>query len=161
MTTAQARFDFRRDIACPRPALWHHLTDPGARAAWGPAEGERLRFTAADTREGGRDVHLCGPGPDPQFEVTTLWHLLDAPARAGFTEVMRHQGRVLSAAQVDYALDPDGDGTQLAVTVWVSAFAGPAMLDGFDAGWASALDTLARHLEAPAKTVPGAPRAVD
>ncbi len=148
MTTDNARLDFARVIGCSRVTLWHSLIDPTARSTWGPSEGDVLRFTATDTREGGSDVHLCGPKADPGYEVTTLWHRIEEPDAACFTEVMHHNGKLLSASQVDYALGKTDAGSRLHVTVWVSSFVGAGLLDGFQAGWGSALDNLTRHLEA-------------
>ncbi|MEZ5721960.1 MAG: SRPBCC domain-containing protein [Paracoccaceae bacterium] len=145
--TAHDRLDFERVIACSRAVLWQSLIDPELRQAWGPSEGEVLRFTATDTREGGHDVHLCGPETDPGFEVTTIWHRIAEPDAACFTEVMRAQGRLLSASQVDYALTETEAGCRLAVTVWVSSFVGPDLVAGFRTGWSSALDNLTAYLE--------------
>ncbi len=148
MTIDHARLDFDRVIACSRATLWHSLIDPEARTVWGPSEGDVLRFTATDTRQGGCDVHLCGPKTDPCYEVTTIWHQIEEPDAACFTEVMHHFGKLLSASQVDYALEGTEGGSRLRLTIWVSSFVGAGLLKGFQTGWGSALDNLTRHLEA-------------
>ncbi len=148
MIAEHARIDLERKISVAPDIVWRLLTDAKTRAICGPGPAEVLQFTHVDTRIGGQDVHLCGPKDDPAFEVTTLWHRLDAPEAACFTEVLRSSGGVLAASQVDYALVPDRSGVQLTVTIWASSFVGPGMIGGFRDGWQTALDTLKGTAEA-------------
>lgn len=155
MTNDNSTFDLSRDLPLPPARLWTILTDPAEREHWGAPDADMvLTVETADLREGGQDRHRCGPAGAPDFTVDTRWYRLDPPDRAVFTETLFVGGETLGTSLVTYVLIPSATGTALAITVHVSAFGGPEMLDEFRAGWEGGLASLeslvASRLEASA-----------
>lgn len=147
MTNDTATFDLSRRLPLPPDRLWPILTDPREREHWGaPEPGMVLTVERADLREGGQDRHRCGPADAPDFTVDTRWYRLDPPNRAVFTETVFVGGAALGTSLVTYVLTAAQTGTNLGLTVHVSAFGGPDMLDEFRAGWDAGLATLERHV---------------
>lgn len=143
MTLATGDFRIERPFALPPDRLWHLLTDPDMRTHWGgPSDDDVLIMDAHDIREGGRDLHRCGPKNDPAYTVETIWYRLDAPRLACFTETVDAGGARIATSLVTYALTATDRGTDLAITVQVSSFVGPEAMADFESGWTSGLNRL-------------------
>jgi len=137
-----------REIAAPPDRLFPLLTEPAYRAEWGaPNEGVTLEIDAADIRPGGRELSRCGPRENPEFEVTTDFHVIEAPALMLFTETIRIGGDTLSSGLVALELAPEGAGSRITVTSQLASLIGDEMAGGYTEGWTAALNNLARLAE--------------
>ena len=143
MTLATGQVRLERQFTVTPDRLWHLLTDPQARTAWGaPSDDDNLIMDAHDLREGGRDLHRCGPADNPAYTVETVWFRLQAPDLACFTETVDAEGMRIATSLVTYGIAPMASGTSLIVDVYVSSFVGPEALADFETGWTSALGRL-------------------
>ena len=148
MTLATGNFRLTRNIRTSADRLWHLMTDPQARTAWGaPSDDDVLDLVSHDLREGGRDLHRCGPKEDPAYSVETIWYRLDAPTLACFSETVDAGGARIASSLITYALQADGTATTLTVDVYVSSFVGPEALADFEVGWTSALKRLEKIIQ--------------
>lgn len=149
MTTDTDTFTYERDYGITQGQLWHLLTDPAMREAWGaPGEGNTLETIASDMRPGGVDRQRCGPEEAPEFEVETRWYHLAAPDSAVMTEQIEAGGMALGASLVTYKTAAQDGRTRLWVTVAVSSFVGPEMIAEFRDGWDSGIAKLSGMAEA-------------
>lgn len=136
---------FDRTFGISTDRLWHLLTDATQREAWGaPSDDHVLVVDAADVREGGQDIHRCGPKEDPEFVVETRWYRLDQPTLACFTETILFGGMRIGSSLVSYNLAETEGGTALQIIVQTASFGGPDVLAEVAEGWGSALDRLDR-----------------
>ena len=143
MTFPTAHFTLKRRFSIPQDALWHVLTDPREREAWGaPDDSMVLVVETADLREDGHERHRCGPAEAPEFTVDTRWYRLDAPNGACFSETLTFQGMRTFTSLVTYRLATEGSGTQLDVHVAVTSFDDETIFAEVEGGWSSALDRL-------------------
>lgn len=142
MPTDTDTFTFDRAMPLAPTKLWGLLTDPKMREIWSAPGDAVLDVVTADTRLGGVDRHRCGPEDAPEFEVETRWYNLDAPQAATFTEVIEAGGMRLGASLVTYALSESATGSDLTVTVAVTSFVGPEMIEEFRGGWTGAMEKL-------------------
>ncbi|MFY0635990.1 MAG: SRPBCC domain-containing protein [Vannielia sp.] len=137
-----------RSIAAPPARLFPLMTQPEFRAEWGaPTENTRLDILQADIRPGGRELSRCGPADNPEFEVTTDFHHLDAPALLIFTETIRIEGAPISAGLCSIEITPEGAGSHLTVTAQLASLIGDEMAEGYTQGWTAALTNLAQLAE--------------
>ena len=143
MTPITTHFTLERHYKTGAEALWTLLTDPDARSGWSaPSEAHVLELDKADLREGGEDVHRCGPAEAPEYTVATRWYRLDAPTSATFTETLVFEGARASVALVTYTLAGRETGVDLGVDLSVTSFIGPDLFDEYRAGWEQALTNL-------------------
>lgn len=143
MSTSFATFNIHRQFTCSQDRLWHLLTDPTSREAWGgPADDHVLHVEHADVREGGEDLHRCGPAEAPEYTVATRWYRLDAPNLACFTETVDAGGARIATTLCTYTVSATDTGVLLDLDVAVSSFVGPEALADFESGWTSALARL-------------------
>lgn len=149
MTTATGQFTLNRHFETDIKALWQILTDPTARTVWGaPSPDHVLHLDKADLRENGQERHRCGPKEAPDYCVDTHWYKLSSPDVATFTEALEFGGERVSVSLVSYDLSASDTGTDLIVTVAVTSFEGPEMIDEHKTGWTSALDRLVTDVAA-------------
>ncbi|MEL7461844.1 MAG: SRPBCC domain-containing protein [Pseudomonadota bacterium] len=141
--TPTKTLDFTRDLPLDPDRLWPVLTEPEHRETWGaPEEGMVLTMENADTREGGRERHRCGPAEAPDFLVETRWYRLAAPDLAVFTETLFVGDDRIFTSLVTYSVTPEGTGSRLQVAVAVSSFTGPEAFDEIEQGWMGGLANL-------------------
>lgn len=151
MSTNTDTFTFDRHFALPPARMWHLMTDAGMREQWSvPDDSMTLDTVSEDLSVGGVDHHRCGPADAPEFEVMTRWYNIDGPQTATFSETIIAGGARLGASLVTYLLVPKGTGTQVTVTVAVSSFVGPEMIEEFKSGWTGGMEGLAKLAEAQA-----------
>lgn len=150
MSTETDTFSFTRTLPLPPDRLWHLMTDAAQRESWGAPGDAVLETITADTRVGGIERHRCGPADNPEFEVETRWYHFDAPAHAVCTEQIEAGGMALGASLVTYRIEPDGNGSKVAITVAVSSFVGPEMMEEFRDGWEGGLANLEKVANAQA-----------
>ena len=147
MPFATTNFTLSRRFGISQDALWHILTDPKEREAWGaPDENTTLVMEKADLREDGHELHRCGPAEAPEFSVETRWYKLDRPHAACFTETLTFQGARAFTSLVTYHLTTEGTGASLEVDIALVSFDGEEVFGEVEAGWTSALDRLQAKL---------------
>lgn len=143
MSTDTAHLTFERRFSLSADQLWHLLTDPQMRAAWGaPAKGVVMTPVTADFRVGGIERHRLGPADAPEFEAETRWYRIDTPQDAVFTETIEVGGAPIATSLVTYRLVPDPAGSVLHVAVGLSSFVGAEAMGEFEQGWQTGLDNL-------------------
>ena len=151
MSTATAQFTLTRSFATTTERLWHLLTDPKMREAWGaPSDEDVLVVDRSDLRVGGEDLHRCGPADAPDYTVVTRWYHLEQPGAACFTETVEAGGMHIATSLVTYDIAATAEGAALTVTVTTASFVGAEALADFKTGWTAALDRLPRFIEAHA-----------
>lgn len=140
MTPTHACFELWRTLATPPTRIWHALTDPAARAAWGPpSPDEVVIFDATDVRE-----DRPPPLRPPRRARNACRDPLAATRRPGNRQLNRNvEARRVSL--VTYALTATDSGTELATHVAVSSFVGDDLAQAHRTGWTHALDNLAAH----------------
>jgi len=140
---APGTFRLTRPFSQSPDRLWHWLTDPDARSAWGaPSDTDVLILEKTDLREDGAERHRCGPAEAPDYAVATRWYRLDAPKLACFTETVEAQGSRVATSLVSYTLAATDAGCTLTVDVSVHSLIDEDISDDFQSGWTSALDRL-------------------
>ena len=136
MTNDTDTFTFDRDFPLPPAKMWHLMTSPEGREAWGaPDDGQVLETLSSDFRIGGTERHRCGPAETPEFEVTTRWYHIAEPSDAVYTEQIEAGGMTLGASLVTYRIAEAGTGSKVSITVAVSSYVGAEMIGEFRAGW--------------------------
>lgn len=138
-------FTFTRSFPLTPDRMWVLLTAPEYREIWGAPDDTQVLVTlSSDFRVGGVEQHRCGPAEAPDFEVTTRWYNIDAPAAATFTETIVAGGMTLGASLVSYAVSPAAKGCEVVITVAVASFVGPEMIAEFKSGWTGGIANLDR-----------------
>lgn len=164
--TRFATLTFERKIAAPVSVLWQACTAPAARALWAsPDPSVTVEILEADTRVGGREVSLCKVEGEPDIRCENGWLFLAEGERSINYEVISCEGQTLSAALVTAAFAQSGSGSQLTLTVQLSAL-GEGMEEGYRQGFGAGLDNLSgvatrtmvlqREIKAPRSLVWGA-----
>ncbi len=140
-------FTFDRSFPLSADRMFTLMTASEYREIWGaPDDNQTLEMLSSDFTIGGVERHRCGPKDNPEFEVTTRWYNIDAPATVTYTEQIEAGGMTLGMGLVTYTLADTDTGCDAAITVAVVSFVGPEMIAEFRAGWdggLAKLDTLA------------------
>lgn len=117
--------------------------DVDARAAWGaPSDTAAIVYTHAEFRVGGRDAYRCGGRDDLRYAGEVAYVDIIPDRRIVFSETIRADHALLSAALITWELDADGAGTRLLVTDQVASMVGDEMVIGTRQGTTAALDHL-------------------
>ncbi len=126
-------------------AAW---ADIEARKRWSaPAENIRIVYEENDFREGGRDVSRCVEPGNADYVATVHYLDIRRDARIVFAEAVAHGEVNVSSALISVELTPQSAGTKLALTMQIVAFDGSKMEDGYQFGWAAALDNLGKEFD--------------
>ncbi|MEL7098391.1 MAG: SRPBCC domain-containing protein [Pseudomonadota bacterium] len=142
-TTDTGSFTISRTMPVSPDQLWHLVTDPDMRDAWGaPGEGMVMVTDVKDFTVGGFETHRCGPAENPEFTVETRWYRIEAPHDAVFTETILVGGAAMATTLVTYRITPEGSGSALHVNVAVSSFDGPGGIADVEEGWTGGLANL-------------------
>lgn len=127
-------------------AAW---SDIEARKRWSaPAESIRIEYEAADFREGGLDVSRCIEPGNADYVATVRYIDLRDGQRIVFAEDVTHGDARVSAALISVELNAANAGTHLLLTMQIASFDGAEMEKGYQFGWSSALDNLAKEFSA-------------
>ncbi|MEO0938220.1 MAG: SRPBCC family protein [Pseudomonadota bacterium] len=141
--TDTGSFTLSRTLPVSPDKLWHLVTDPDMRDAWGaPGDGMVMVTDVTDFTVGGLEKHRCGPADNPHFTVETRWYRIDGPQHAVFTETILVSGAAMATTLVTYRIAPDASGSTLHVTVAVSSFDGPGGVADVEEGWTGGLANL-------------------
>jgi uncharacterized protein YndB with AHSA1/START domain len=124
-------------------AAWESVE---ARKRWSsPAENIRIEYEETDFREGGRDVSRCIEPGNADYVAQVHYLDIKREQRIVFTEDVAHGKKRVSAALVSVELAPKDTGTKLHLTLQIASFDDAGMEQGYQFGWNSALDNLAKE----------------
>lgn len=137
-----------RTLDVPIARVYAAFADVKERARWSaPSDTAVLIYDAADFRVGGVDLMRCGARENPRFRVEACYVDIVKERRVVWTEMIREVDKPLAANITTLELIPDGQRTRLKVTVQVTSFVGPVMIENMKAGHEGSLASMARHLE--------------
>jgi uncharacterized protein YndB with AHSA1/START domain len=141
-----------RTINVPVSRAYGAFADARERASWGaPSDSAVFAYDETDFRVGGRDLARCGPKDDPRFRVEARYVDIVHERRVVWTEAIREIDKPLAVNITTLEFQLDGARTRLKVTVQVTSFVGPGMIQNTKAGHEGSLANMVRHLE----TIPG------
>lgn len=124
-------------------AAW---ADVEARKRWSaPTEGIRIEYEAADFREGGVDVSRCIEPGNTDYVARVTYIDIRPDARILFAEDVSHGAARVSAALISVEISPENAGSRLLLTMQIASLDGSNMEAGYQFGWSSALDNLAKE----------------
>jgi uncharacterized protein YndB with AHSA1/START domain len=148
-TTHHGTIVVEQTIVAPVARVYAAFADAKERERWGaPSDTAVFRYEEADFRIGVRDVAICGAKADPRFRVDARYVDISPERRVVWAETISEAGKQTLAANITtFELAPDGERTRLRVTVQVTSFVGPGMIDNTKAGHMGSLASMARHFE--------------
>lgn len=133
---------FERDIACSPERLFHAMTDRELRQKWsGPDDESIIIIDVFDCRPGGREEARCGPKDAPDFNTTSLFHIV-TPDLMSFTETLTVGGEMISISLCSNEILASGTGSKLRATLQITSLAGPEVFKDYANGWSGAIDKL-------------------
>ena len=139
---------FTRIVPAPPAVVFAAHADAEQRARWSaPSDTAVLICDATSFKVGGVDRFRCGSKDDPKYHGTTIYLDIVPGIRIVSSEVITVDGNSLSAGLTTLELTPHDQGTALKLTVQVTSFVGPGMIEGNEQGYNGALDNLVRHME--------------
>jgi uncharacterized protein YndB with AHSA1/START domain len=101
-------------------------------------------YASGEFREGGRDVSHCIENGKRKHAANVTYLDIQPDKSIVFAEAVSLHGKRLSAALICVELRPRGGETELLLTMQIAAF-DPNMEQGYQFGWSSALDNLAKE----------------
>jgi uncharacterized protein YndB with AHSA1/START domain len=145
-TIAHATIVMERIYNASPARVFHAWADADAKARWSaPTADVVIKYEAADFREGGRDVVRCIEPNSADYVATVHYLDLRTDRRIVFAEDVANGATRVSAALISIELTPSGAGTHLLLTLQIASFDGANMEQGYEFGWAAALDNLAKE----------------
>jgi uncharacterized protein YndB with AHSA1/START domain len=137
-----------RLCAAPVERVFAAFADPEERASWGtPTETAAFIYDKVDFREGGTDVFRCGDKKNPQYRGVTTYYDIVSNQRIISSETVETEGRKLLISMATTALEAEGSGTKVTVTVQLTSLVGEGMLNGARFGHNASLDNLVKAME--------------
>ena len=137
-----------RTLGAPAARLYGAFADPRERERWAaPSDTAVFTYEEADFRVGGRDLARCGPKQDPRYSVEARYLDIVPARRIIWTETIHDGDKMLAANLATLELMPEGQSTQVRVTVQVASLVGAAMIENTRAGHEGSLAGMARYLE--------------
>lgn len=148
-TTHHGTVVVEQTIDAPIARVYAAFADAKERESWAaPSDTAVFRYEEHDFRVGGRDVAICGAKTDPRFRVEQLYIDIVPERRVVSTETISETGKQTLAANITtLEFVTDGNRTHVRVTVQVTSFVGPGMIENTKAGNAGSLASMARYLE--------------
>lgn len=143
-----ATITLERTYSAPVERVFSEFADPKARAKWSTSSNDALVYDEADFREGGLDVFRCGPMNDLKFRGVTTYQVIIPNRCVISTETLTQHNNRLAVSLNTLEFGPEMEGTKLRVTVQITSFVGPGMIEGYESGNRGALEGLSRHLAA-------------
>lgn len=132
----------------PVSRVYSAFADPKERVRWGaPSDTAAFIYDAADFRVGGMDLIRCGAKDDPRYRVEVRYINIVDERRVVWTETIRDPDKLLATNITTLEFIPQGQRTQLKVTVQVTSFAGVGTIQNTKAGHEGSLASMARYLE--------------
>lgn len=148
ISTDHGTFVVERMLDVPVLRVYSALADAKARAIWGaPSDTAVFIYDEANFAVGGRDLARCGAKEDPRYRVETRYVDIVPERRVVSTETIHELDKLLATNITTLELFSDGQRTQVKVTVQVTSFVGPSMINNTRAGHEGSLANMARHLD--------------
>jgi uncharacterized protein YndB with AHSA1/START domain len=145
MTLAHATIVMERRYNASPARVFAAWADTDARKRWSaPSDTISIEYETADFREGGRDVSHCVENGERAHVADVTYLDIQPDKSIVFAEAVSLHGTRLSAALICVELRPRGGETNLLLTMQIAAF-DPSMEQGYQFGWSSALDNLAKE----------------
>ena len=139
-----------RTLNAPISRVYGAFADVKERANWSaPSETAVFIYDEADFAVGGRDLARCGAKDDPRYRVEARYVDIVDERRVVWTETIRELEKLLATNITTFELRPEGERTQVKVTVQVTSFVGPGMITNTKDGHEGSLAGMARYLERP------------
>ncbi len=124
-------------------AAWESVE---ARLRWSvPYPSAGAVYDQTEFRVGGLDIMRCGAKDDMRFLAHVRYLEILPDARIVMAESIAEDGKIRAASLITIEFEPAGKATKQTVTMQVSALDGSGMIEGYNEGWAVALDNLARE----------------
>jgi uncharacterized protein YndB with AHSA1/START domain len=143
---AHATIVMERTYSASPQRVFNAWSDIEARKRWSaPTENIRIEYEEADFREGGRDVSRCIEPGNEDYIAAVTYIDIKRDQRIAFVEDIAHGKKRVSAALISVELAAKGAATHLLLTMQIASFDGAAMEQGYQFGWNSALDNLAKE----------------
>jgi uncharacterized protein YndB with AHSA1/START domain len=138
---------FARSLNADPARVAAALTSAEARMAWGTPDADMVVLIEdqPEPAPGVREVSCCGPKENPYVTVRTDWVEI-TPTRISYAETLEAEGDAFATSLAIFELTPAGQGTDMAVTVFVASFAGEEALPEVEGGWHHAIDGLTGYL---------------
>jgi len=132
----------KREIACAPDRLFHVITDRELRQKWSAPDDESVVIIDEyDCRAGGRETTRCGPKESPEFNTTSLFHVV-TPEFLSMTETLVIGGQMMSISLCSHEISKSETGSALHVTLQITSLVGPDLFEDYKNGWSAALDSL-------------------
>jgi uncharacterized protein YndB with AHSA1/START domain len=148
ITTHHGTVDIERTIEVPLTRAYAAFADETERSNWAaPSDTSVFVYEEKDFRVGGRDVARCGPASDPRFRVETRYVDIVPEARVVSTETIHDSATLLATNITTVEFLPEATSTRIRVTVQVTSFVGPGMIENTRVGQTGSLAHMARYLE--------------
>lgn len=145
-TIAHATLVMERTYNASASRVFAAWADVEARKRWSaPTDNIRIEYEAANFREGGKDVSRCIEPGNADYVATVTYLDIRKDQRIVFAEDVVHGDKRVSAALISMELAPKGGATRLALTMQIASFEGAGMEQGYQFGWSSALNNLAKE----------------
>jgi uncharacterized protein YndB with AHSA1/START domain len=145
LTLTHATIVMERRFKAAPARVFAAWADIEARKRWSaPTDTISIEYETTDFREGGRDVSHCIENGKREHAATVTYLDIQPDKSIVFAEAVSLHGKRLSAALICVELRPRGGETELLLTMQIAAF-DPNMEQGYQFGWSSALDNLAKE----------------
>ncbi len=148
VSTDHGTIAVERVLDVPLAQAYRSFTDANERARWGaPTATATFIYEATDFRVGGVDLIRCGPKEDPRYRVEVRYIDIVPERRVVWMETILDGDKLLAANLTTAEFARQEYGTRLKVTVQVTSFVGPTMIENTRAGNRGSLANMARYLE--------------
>ncbi|MDQ1391356.1 MAG: hypothetical protein QOF30_333 [Acidimicrobiaceae bacterium] len=142
-----ATFIIERSYPVPPDAVWHALSDNGARDQWfGGGPEFDVREKTHDFRVGGQAIEDGQWHGGPRSRFVSIYTDIVDQQRVVFTYDMWVDDRHLSTSLTTIAVEPDDGGTRLTYTEQAVHFDGLDSVEGREEGTRGILDNLGSYL---------------
>lgn len=131
-----------RDVACSPERLFQVMTDRELRQKWSAPNDETVVIIDTfECRPGGREETRCGPKEAPEFNTTSLFHVV-TPEFLSCTETLVVGGETISISLCGHEITKSDTGSNLRVTLQITSLVGPDVFNDYRGGWSASLDNL-------------------
>ena len=138
-----------KTIDAPLAQVFDAFVDPEKKAQWNsPSPEVEIKLEEATFSEGGREVALCLAGGETVAKVTAYYHDIVQDGRIVFTEIIEGAETREGISLVSIQFEPHLNGTKLTATLQIAALNGSGLEEEIKEGWAAALDSLERLVQA-------------
>ena len=150
MSADFGKLTLTRTIGCTPDRLFPLLTQPEARAVWGtPSETAVFDILESDPRPGVYELAGCFRTLHLECLSRTYFLVIDGPNCLICSETIFIEEAPICVSLITLEISFSERHSELKVTVQVASLCGPDMVSGYETGWGTALDKLAKMAEQP------------